>query len=96
MARDLSDNELAGFTEHDFVLVRVAPSSYGIHLFGKLRIPALPDSGPAYIHFRAFTDGPDRGAKLHSIHTEEKGEDGSPKTFKTFFTKGDAIGWFDS
>ena len=65
----LSDAELAGFAIDDLHQVRVAVSAYGIHVFGKLRIPALPDDGPAYIHFRAFTSGPDDDAKLHSIRT---------------------------
>ena len=47
--------------------MRVAVSAYGLHLFGKVRIPSLPDEGPAYIHFRAFTGGPDDQATLHSI-----------------------------
>jgi hypothetical protein len=63
----LSDAQLAGFSADDFCLVRAATSAYGHHLFGKVRIPALPDEGPAYIHFRAFTAGPDDEAKLHSI-----------------------------
>lgn len=63
----LSDAELAGFSADDFSLVRAATSAYGHHLFGKVRIPALPDEGPAYIHFRAFTPGPDEQASLHSI-----------------------------
>ncbi|KAK4180436.1 hypothetical protein QBC36DRAFT_320280 [Triangularia setosa] len=66
-AEHLSDAELAGFTLNDLHQVRVAISAYGIHIFGKVRIPALPDDGPAYIHFRAFTGGPDDEAKLHSI-----------------------------
>ncbi|KAK0666218.1 hypothetical protein QBC41DRAFT_326172 [Cercophora samala] len=67
----LSDAELAGFTLDDFQLVRVAVSAYGIHIFGKVRIPSLPDDGPAYIHFRAFTGGPDDEAKLHCIRKSE-------------------------
>ncbi len=94
--RDLSDKELGHFNVDNFELVRVGESAYGIILFGKVRIPALPDSGPAYIHFRAFSDGPDQQAKFHSIHTEEKeGPDGH-KTFRTLFTKDDALDWFDS
>jgi len=63
----LSDAQLAGFSVDDLREVRVAVSAYGLHLFGKVRIPSLPDEGPAYIHFRAFTGGPDDQATLHSI-----------------------------
>lgn len=66
-AEHLSDAQLAGFGPDDLQQVRVATSAYGLHLFGKVRIPSLPDEGPAYIHFRAFTGGPDDQAALHSI-----------------------------
>ena len=95
-ARDLSDHDLAGFTEADFLEVRVGPSAYGIHLFGKVRIPALPENGPAYLHFRAFTDGPGMGSKLHSIHTEEKEGEGGDKTYRAIFTKQDPLKWFQT
>lgn len=80
----------------DFQEVRVAVSAYGIHLFGKVRIPAMPESGPAYIHFRAFTGGPDDEAKLHSIHTEEREESGGGKTFRAIFSENDPLEWFDT
>ncbi|KAK4458903.1 hypothetical protein QBC42DRAFT_275744 [Cladorrhinum samala] len=92
----LSDAELAGFAIDDLHQVRVAVSAYGIHFFGKLRIPALPDDGPAYIHFRAFTSGPDDDAKLHSIHTEDKEESDGGHTFRAIFTKADPLEWFDT
>ncbi|KAK3394859.1 hypothetical protein B0H63DRAFT_517941 [Podospora didyma] len=92
----LSDSDLAGFDADDFDEVRVASSAYGIHLFGRVRIPALPEDGPAYIHFRAFTSGPEHDAKLHSIHTEEKDEPDGGKTFRAIFTKNDALEWFDT
>ena len=64
--------------------------------FGKVRIPAMPDDGgPAYIHFRGFITGEDP-AKLHSIHTEEKGEDGEDKKYRAVFTGDDPIEWFDT
>lgn len=93
---ELSDHELAGFGVGDFKLVRVATSAYGIHLFGKLRIPALPDSGPAYVHFRAFSEGPGQEAKFHSIYTEEKDDGSGRKTFRAIFTKDDPLDWFDA
>ncbi|KAK0729434.1 hypothetical protein B0T21DRAFT_212886 [Apiosordaria backusii] len=95
-AEHLSDSELAGFTLDDFQQVRVATSAYGIHIFGKVRIPALPDDGPAYIHFRAFTVGPDDEAKLHSIHTEDREEPDGGHTFRAIFTKHDTLEWFDT
>jgi len=91
----LKDHDLAGFTEADFKQVRVAVSAYGIILFGKLRIPALPDSGPAYIHFRAFSEGPEQEARFHSIHTEEREEQDGRKTFRAIFTKDHVLDWFD-
>lgn len=93
---DLSDHDLAGFTAENFEQVRVAASAYGIHLFGKLRIPAMPADGPCYVHFRAFSEGPDSEARFHCIHTEEKEEAGGGKTFRAIFTKNDALDWFDT
>ncbi|KAG7292328.1 hypothetical protein NEMBOFW57_002363 [Staphylotrichum longicolle] len=95
-AEHLRDAQLAGFGPDDLQQVRVATSAYGLHLFGKVRIPSLPDEGPAYIHFRAFTGGPDDQAALHSIHTEDKeGPDGG-HAFRAIFTKDDTLEWFDA
>ncbi|KAK2047042.1 hypothetical protein LZ31DRAFT_564024 [Colletotrichum somersetense] len=91
----LDDHKLAAFGADDLVAVRVAVSAYGIHLFGKIRIPALPDSGPAYIHFRAFVPGGEP-PKLHSIHTEEKEHSDGDKTYRAIFTKSDVLEWFDT
>ncbi|KAL4727519.1 hypothetical protein ACLX1H_006433 [Fusarium chlamydosporum] len=67
-------------------------SAYGIHLFGKLRIPAMPDpSGPAYIHFRIFIGGGDEPPKLHCIHTEEREDSSGGKTYRAVFTKNDEL-----
>ena len=71
-------------------------SAYGIHIFGKVRIPGMPDSGPAYIHIRIFVQGGDEPAKLHSIHTEERDEDGGGKTYRAIFTNDDELEWFDT
>ena len=82
--------------------VRVAASAYGLHLFGKLRIPA---SNNAYIHVRVFgsakdgTDGSstdDREYKLHSIHTEEIIENDDNRLYRAIFGKDDALEWFDT
>jgi hypothetical protein len=56
----------------------------------------MPESGPAYIHFRAFIGGGDEPAKLHSIHTEEKDDAGGGKTYRAIFTKDDPLEWFDT
>ncbi|KAK0730558.1 hypothetical protein B0H67DRAFT_639043 [Lasiosphaeris hirsuta] len=92
----LSNSELAGFGPDDFQQVRVAVSAYGYHLFGKVRIPVMPEDGPAYIHFRAFTGGPDDEPKLHSIHTEEKEEPDGGRSFRAIFTKNDPLDWFET
>lgn len=93
----LSDQDLVGFSADDFEQVRAATSAYGIHLFGKLRIPAMPDpSGPAYIHFRVFIGGGDEPPKLHSIHTEEREDSSGGKTYRAVFTKNDELEWFDT
>ncbi|KAK7426860.1 hypothetical protein QQZ08_006606 [Neonectria magnoliae] len=94
--KHLSNSELAGFSVDDVESVRVAESAYGIHLLAKLRIPALPADGPAYIHFRAFIGGKDEPAKLHSIHTEEKDDSEGGKTYRAIFTKDDELEWFDT
>ncbi|KAL0939425.1 uncharacterized protein CTRU02_206035 [Colletotrichum truncatum] len=95
--KHLDDQQLSSFSKNDFVLVRVAVSAYGIHLFGKIRIPLLSDSGPAYIHFRAFdVPGGDDTAKLHSIHTEEKQHADGDKTYRAIFAREDPLEWFDT
>jgi len=95
----LSDADLTSFTVANLELVRVARSAYGVHLFGKVRIPTLPSSGPAYIHFRAFDGSPDSGgstAKLHSIHTEDKELSDGHHSYRAIFTKDDPLEWFDT
>ncbi|KAL2171921.1 hypothetical protein VTG60DRAFT_1308 [Thermothelomyces hinnuleus] len=95
-AEHLSDAQLTAFGPDDLHEVRIAVSAYGLHVFGKVRIPALPDEGAAYVHFRAFTGGPDDRATLHSIHTEDQeGADGG-HTYRAIFTKDDSLDWFDS
>ncbi|KAI1275259.1 hypothetical protein F5Y07DRAFT_179710 [Xylaria sp. FL0933] len=107
-ASHLSDHALTSFTAStDLESVRVAPSAYGIHLLGKLRIPALlatkdeeqgeqDGSKPGYLHVRVFTSGPENPAKLHCIHTEEREEEGGGKRFRAIFTKDDPLEWFDT
>ncbi|KLU89324.1 hypothetical protein MAPG_08297 [Magnaporthiopsis poae ATCC 64411] len=95
--RDLSDKDLAAaFAVENFKEVRVATSAYGIHIFGKVRIPSMPADGPAYIHFRLFSTGADDPAKFHAFHTEEKEEEGGGKTFRAIFTDRDPLEWFDN
>lgn len=92
----LSDAELASFSADDFREVRVAATAYGIILFGRIRLPAMPDDGPCYVHFRAFTTGPDDQAKFHSIHTEEKEDVGGGRSFHAIFTAAHPLEWFDT
>lgn len=89
----LSDSELASFSADDLREVRVALTAYGIILFGRIQLPPVPD---AYIHFRAFTTGPDTEAKLHSIHTEDKEDSRGGHTFRAIFTNTDPLEWFDT
>ncbi|OCK80557.1 hypothetical protein K432DRAFT_41740 [Lepidopterella palustris CBS 459.81] len=98
----LSDHELTSITlPDDLELVRVGSSAYGLHLFGKLRIPAAEG---AYIHVRVFvaaeegTDGKaeeNRVAKLHSINTEETVKENGDHVFKAIFGKEDPLEWFE-
>ena len=89
----MSDHDLVRFSQDDFVLVRVATTAYGIILFGKLRLPALPG---AYVHFRAFSEGPDDDALFHSFHTEDREDEAGHKTFRTLFTEDEPLDWFDA
>lgn len=100
--QNLSDAELASFSASDLDSVRVAVSAYGLHLFGKVKLPAADN---AYIHIRVFgsakdgTDGenPDeREYKLHSIHTEEVIKDDGDRVYRAIFGKEDALEWFDT
>ncbi|KAL2122612.1 hypothetical protein VTJ04DRAFT_3067 [Mycothermus thermophilus] len=95
-AEHLSDQQLVDFGADDFQQVRVAASAYGLHVFGKVRIPALSNEGPAYVHFRAFTLGPDDQASLHAIHTEDKETPGGGHSYRAIFTKEDTLEWFDT
>jgi hypothetical protein len=82
--------------------VRVATSAYGVHLFAKVKLHALPNT---YIHVRIFgaardgTDGssPDeRVYSLHSIHTEEVVKDNGDRVYRAIFGKDDELEWFDT
>jgi hypothetical protein len=99
--KDLSDSDLVSFSADDLESVRVASSAYGLHLFGKVRLPAASD---AYVHVRIFgkakdgTDGSsldEREYKLHSIHTEVVKGDGD-RVYRAIFKKDDALEWFDT
>jgi hypothetical protein len=61
-----------------------------------VRLPAMPDSGPAYIHIRMYSPGAGEEAKLHCIHTEEQELPGGDKKFRAIFTKDDPLEWFDT
>jgi hypothetical protein len=87
----LSDHDLVAFDESDLVLVRVGTSAYGLHLFGKLR---LPKSDGGYVHVRMFVGG--EVVKLHSIYNEEKTLPDGSKSFHAILSKDDPIEWFDT
>ena len=85
--KDLSNTELSSFSANDLESVRVATSAYGLHIFGKIKLPAAEN---AYIHVRVFgaakdgTDGSsldEREYKLHSIHTEEVVKDDGDRVY---------------
>lgn len=98
-----SDSDLTSFSANDLELVRVANSAYGLHIFGKVRVPAAGEN--AYIHIRVFgsakegTDGSsadEREYKLHSIHTEEVVKDDGDRVYRAIFGKDDELKWFDT
>jgi hypothetical protein len=100
--KDLDDDDLAGFGPSDLEAVRAGETAYGLHLFAKVKIPAL-DNG--YIHVRIFvsakdgTDGSDldeRKAKIHSIHTEEVVKDDGDRVYRAIFGKSDPLEWFET
>jgi hypothetical protein len=93
---------LASFSANDLESVRVTAAAYGLHLFGKVKIPALDN---AYIHIRIFgsakegTDGSsleERDHTLHSIHTEETVKENGEKTYRAIFGKDDPLEWFET
>ncbi|KAH7383382.1 hypothetical protein BKA66DRAFT_512212 [Pyrenochaeta sp. MPI-SDFR-AT-0127] len=100
--QDVSDANLTSFSANDLISVRVAVSAYGLHLFGKVRLPAVDN---AYIHIRVFgsakdgTDGSsldEREYKLHSIHTEETVKNDGDRVYRAVFGKEDLLEWFDT
>lgn len=100
--KHLSDSDLTSFIVDDLESVRVAISAYGLHLFGKVRIPAVEN---AYIHVRIFgsaedgTDGSsadEREYSLHSIHTEEVIKEDGDRVYRAIFGGNDELKWFDT
>ncbi|KAF2733409.1 hypothetical protein EJ04DRAFT_577614 [Polyplosphaeria fusca] len=98
----LNDSELTSFTSKDLIEVRAGETAYGLHLFGKVRIPDLEDG---YIHIRVFisakegTDGTtedERVAKLHSIHTEEVVKQNGDHVYRAIFGPEDPLEWFET
>jgi len=98
----LSDDDPTSFTPSDLESVRVGSTAYGLHLFGKVALPAALGK---YIHVRVFvgaedgTDGAteeDRVAKLHSIHTEEVVKEDGDRVYRAIFGKEDGLEWFDT
>ncbi|KAK0558620.1 hypothetical protein OC844_005017 [Tilletia horrida] len=73
-AKDLSDEQLSDWsTEKDLVGIRAGAVSYGVIIFGRIRIPALPQTG--YVFVRIFDPSDearsDRDVELHSLFTNE-------------------------
>ncbi|OSS54727.1 hypothetical protein B5807_00038 [Epicoccum nigrum] len=100
--KHVSDSDLASFTSRDLESVRVANSAYGLHLFGKVRLPAVDDG---YIHVRVFgsakdgTDGSsidEREYSLHSIHTEEVIKEDGDRVYRAILSRSDKLEWFDT
>jgi hypothetical protein len=100
--KDVSDSDLTSFTARDLESVRVANSAYGLHLFGKVKLPKVDN---AYIHIRVFgsakegTDGSsldEREYSLHSIHTEETIQADGDRVYRAIFGRDDALEWFDT
>ncbi|KAL1801514.1 hypothetical protein ACET3X_001856 [Alternaria dauci] len=100
--KHLSDTDLVSFTAEDLESVRAAITAYGLHLFGRVKLPAL-DNG--YIHIRIFgaakdgTDGSsvdEREYSLHSIHTEEVIKEDGNRVYRAIFGKDDALEWFET
>jgi hypothetical protein len=100
--QNVSDHDLASFSANDLESVRVASSAYGLHIFGKVKLPTLDN---AYIHVRIFgsardgTDGSsldEREYSLHSIHTEEVLKDDGDRVYRAILGKDDALEWFDT
>ena len=100
--KSLSNHELASFSASDLESVRTALTAYGLHIFGKVKIPAADN---AYIHIRIFgsakdgTDGSsadEREYKLHSIHTEEVVKGDGDHVYRAIFGKNDELEWFDT
>ncbi|KAJ8113491.1 hypothetical protein OPT61_g4392 [Boeremia exigua] len=98
--KHVSDSDLTSFTARDLEAVRVAVSAYGLHLFGKIRLPAVDDG---YIHVRLFgsskdgTDGSsadEREYNLHSIHTEEVIKEDGDRVYRAVFGRGDELECF--
>ena len=75
--------------------MRAGTSAYGLHLFGKVRLPKCEG---AYIHVRMFVGGEseNRVTKLHCIYNEEKVLPDGSKKFQAILSKGDPLEWFDT
>ncbi|KIM31664.1 hypothetical protein M408DRAFT_327137 [Serendipita vermifera MAFF 305830] len=79
-AAGISDADLVNFNiEKDLVEVRAGPTTYGVILLGKIKLPAIKDDlGEGFIHVRIH-DPPNRGTEdvvFHSLFTDEGKRDG--------------------
>lgn len=98
----VSDSVLISFAARDLESIRVAISAYGLHLFGKIRLPAV-DNG--YIHIRVFgspkngtdvSSADERDYSLHSIHTEEVIKEDGDRVYRAILGRNGKLEWFDT
>ncbi|KAJ2914392.1 hypothetical protein MD484_g6027, partial [Candolleomyces efflorescens] len=91
-AQGLSDKELVDFTiENDLVEIRSAPTSYGVIILGKIRIPAVDDEeGAGFVHVR-------EDVIFHSLFTDEaeRDADGRPTKWRAVQTADVSLEFFN-
>jgi len=93
--QNLSDHQLTTFSVDNLEEVRVAESAYGMHLFGKVKLPeSVSSDGYAYFHFRAFIAAGPESTKVHSIHMEEVESQDGTKHFRAIFRHDDVLDFF--
>lgn len=82
-AAGVSDTDLTKFDViTDLVSVRAGPTTYGVIILGKIRLPAInDDQGEGFIHVRIH-DPPNQGTEdvvFHSLFTDEGKRDADGK-----------------
>ncbi|KAF8477195.1 hypothetical protein BDZ91DRAFT_778335 [Kalaharituber pfeilii] len=83
---ELSDAELVDFDVGSLEEVRVGSSFYGLHIFGKVRLPKVEDG---YIHVRMYV-GEEDGEKVQKLHSIYLDKDG-----RAILKKSDKLEWFN-